>query len=560
MKKIIFKWSLLLIFPLLITGCSDFLEEEPLASSSKENYYRTPYQLQEALNGVYDLLQSNLYNNCEWIFGEACGDDVLGNDEYSANQIAELVNFRYNTSNTWILNRYTVNYRGINRANQVIANVNKVKLASNDYGNYTTVREILGQAKFLRAMFYFNLVKTYGGVPIRPETESINNLVIPRSTKEEVYAYIEKDLREAAIMLQSKYTDNNLGKAGRGSVVGLLMKVLMYQATPGVQSEKWEELVELGDYFVTGKTMTLGDILQFEEKYDEEWETLRKRLWFKPASISAATDPVETPATELGAIANQYGVEYTGIYGDALNYWEIFTQKGEFYRGSVFEVMFRESADGTTNDQNEGTGIIQDLYATRMWTSPTLFDVIKNDPRVSQVIARHGTSTPDGERVDAVENRYVCLKWYTPKRERPLYADDYAKNRRVMRYAEVLLMYAEGLNETGRGADALVQLNKVKNAANKITSSATLYTSGGYGYMRDQIWAERRLELCHEWDRFFDIVRQGRAAKIFRAFASESATTHKRGQYFVEGVNEIFPIPQTEVDLSNGVITQNPGY
>ena len=560
MKKRILKWSLLLIFPLLISGCSDFLTEEPLAASSKENYYRTPYQLQEALNSVYDMLQSNLYNNSEWIFGEACADDVIGNDESTANQIAELVNFRFNTSNNWILNRYTVNYRGINRANQLIANVNKVKLASNDYGNYTTVREILGQAKFLRAMFYFNLVKTYGGVPIRPETETIDNLIIPRSTKEQVYAYIEKDLREAAIMVQSKYTDGNLGKAGRGSVVGLLMKVMMYQATPGVPSQKWEDMVELGDYFVGGKAMTLGEILRFDENYEDDWESVRKRLWFKPAAISSATDPVESPSSVLGAIANQYGVEYTGIYGDALNYWEIFTQKGEFYRGSVFEVMFKESADGTTEDVNDGTGIFQDLYITRMWTSPTLFDVIKNDPRVSQVIVRGGTGTPDGERVEANDSRYVCLKWYTPKRERPLYSDDYARNRRVMRYPEILLMYAEALNETGRGADALVQLNKVKSAANKINSTATLYTSGGYGYMRDQIWGERRLELCHEWDRFFDIVRQGRAAKVFRAFASESATNHKRGQYFVEGVNEIFPIPQTEIDLSNGVVTQNPGY
>lgn len=560
MKKNIFKWSLLVFLPLLVTGCSDFLNEEPLAASTKENYYRTPYLLQEALNGAYDILQSNLYMNCEWIFGEACGDDIIGNDEGTANQIAELVNFRFNTSNNWILNRYTVNYRGINRANQVIANVNKVKLASTDYGNYSNVREILGQAKFLRAMFYFNLVKTYGGVPIRPETEDIKNLVIPRSTKEEVYAYIEKDLREAAIMLRPKYTDGNLGKAGRGSAVGLLMKVLMYQATPGVQSQKWEELTKLGDYFVTGKSMTLGEILKFEENYDEEWESLRKRLWFKPAAISASTDPVETPSSLLGDIANQFNVDYTGIYGDALNYWEIFTQKGEFYRGSVFEVMFRESADGTENDQNEGTGIFQDLYSTRMWVSPTLLDAIKNDPRVSQVIVRGGTSTPDGERVDTNDSRYLSLKWYTPKRERPLYSDDYAKNRRVMRYSEVLLMYAEALNECERGADALVQLNKVKNAANKITSSATLYTSGGYGYMRDQIWTERRLELCHEWDRFFDIVRQGRAARIFRAYASESGTNHKRGQHFIEGVNETFPIPQTEIDLSNGVITQNPGY
>lgn len=560
MKKEIFKLCIYVLLPVIAFGCSDFLNEDPLATSSKDNYYRTPYQLQEALNGVYDILQSDLYNNTEWIFGEACGDDVIGNDESSSNQIAELVNFRFNTSNTWILNRYTVNYRGINRANQVISNVSRVKLATEDYSNYTRVREILGQAKFLRALFYFNLVKTYGGVPIRPETEEIGQFVVPRSTKEEVYAYIEKDLREASMMVQSKYTDNNLGKAGRGAVLGLLMKVMLYQATPGVESEKWQEIVQLGDYFVKGTPMTLGEVLKFDENYTEDWESLRKRLWFKPADISTSNDPVETPNTELGAIANQYGIDYTGIYGDALNYWEIFTLKGEFYRGSVFEVMFRESADGTSGDQNEGTGIIQDIYVTRMWTSPTLYDVLKNDPRVAQVIARHATATPDGERVESIENRYVCLKWYTPKRERPLYGDDYAKNRRVLRYPDILLMYAEALNECGKGADALVQLNRVKTAANKITSSATLYTSGGYGLMRDQIWAERRLELCHEWDRFFDIVRQGRAAKIFKAFASESATTHRRGLYFVEGINEIFPIPQTEIDLSNGVVTQNPGY
>lgn len=560
MKKIVYNIYILLSIAVISSGCSDFLTEEPQGTSSKDNYFRTPYQLQESLNGVYDLLQSDQYNNCEWIFGEACGDDVIGNDESTANQIAELVNFRFRTSNTWILNRYSINYKGISRANDVIANIDRVQLASEEYSNYTNVREILGQAKFLRALFYFNLVKTYGGVPIRPETEEIDHLVIPRSTKEEVYAYIEKDLREAAIMLPSKFIDQNLGKAGRGSVLGLLMKVLMYQATPGEMSDKWEEMVQIGDFLVSGKPLSMSEVLQFDELYTEDWESLRTRLWFKPAAISTSNDPVETPDQQLSNISNQYSVDYVGIYGDALAYWEIFSQKGEFFRGSVFEVVFRESADGTGGDLNEGTGVFQDIYQNRMWSSPTLFDAIKNDPRVGQVIARHGTSTPDGERVNTVENRYNSLKWYTAKRERPLYGDDYAKNRRVIRYADVVLMYAEALNETGRGADALVQLNKVKTAANRITSTATLYTSGGYGVMRDQIWTERRLELCHEWDRFFDIVRQGRAAKIFRAYASESATDHRRGQYFVEGVNEIFPIPQTEIDLSNGVVTQNPGY
>jgi hypothetical protein len=133
-------------------------------------------------------------------------------------------------------------------------------LAAEDINNYVTVRYILGQAKFLRALFYFNLVKTYGGVPIRPEEENVNNLSVPRSSREEVYAYIEKDLREAAIMLPSKFTDANAGKAGCGACIALLMKVLGYEATPGVSSDKWEEIVKLGQYFIEGSTLTYKDI------------------------------------------------------------------------------------------------------------------------------------------------------------------------------------------------------------------------------------------------------------------------------------------------------------
>ena len=98
-----------------------------------------------------------------------------------------------------------------------------------------------------------------------------------------------------------------------------------------------------------------------------------------------------------------------------------------------------------------------------------------------------------------------------------------------MRYAEVVLTYAEALNECGEGARALVELNK-----------------------------ERRIELCYEWDRFFDLVRQKRAATVIREYGFLRA--NKRGYYFREGVNEVFPIPQNEIDISNGVVEQNSGY
>ena len=279
----------------LFASCSDFLDKEVQGNTTSEEYYDTRYKLQSALDAVYDVLQSDDLNDSDWRFGDATADDVKGSDEGTSSQMGQLVNFRFNTSNTLILDRWEVYYRGIHRANEVIANAHKVRLTTNQYSEYQEIREILGQAKFLRAYFYFNLVRTFGGVPIRPEVEDVENLVVPRSSKEECYAYIEKDLREAAIMLPARFNGEECGKAGCGAVVALLMKVLMYEATPGIQSEKWEEMVKLGQYFIEGATMTYSDILKYDGSQGEDWETLRKRLWFKPQELNSATDPYETP-------------------------------------------------------------------------------------------------------------------------------------------------------------------------------------------------------------------------------------------------------------------------
>jgi hypothetical protein len=542
-----------------LTGCSDFLDKEILGNSTDENFYDTQYKLQAALNASYDVLQMDLFNECEWRFGEATADDVWGGDEGLASQMGQLVNFRFTTSNEWILNRYQVNYKGIHRANQVIANAHRVQLSVGDYASYRAVREILGQAKFLRALYYFNLVKTYGGVPIRPETETVDNLVIPRSTAAEVYAYIEKDLREAAIMLPARYMGNDAGKAGEGAAVALLMKALMYQAVPGEKSDKWQEIVRLGEFFTEGKTLTFSEILKYDATA-ENWETLRKRLWFKPQELNTPTDPYETPKTALPALNNAYTLEYKDYYGQSITYVEQFFQAGEYCRGSVFEVVFKESADGSGGDTNEGSSNFDNHYSSspQIWTTADIVQqVFSSDPRRAYVIT-HQQYAPDGELCQSGPGRYLSLKWYTPLKDRPQYGGDNGKNRRLIRYADVILIYAETLNESGLGARALEQLNRCKTQANLINGSADLYLGGGYGQLRDQIWKERRAEFCFEWDRFFDLVRQRRAAQVIKTYGASRA--NKRGYYFREGVNELFPIPQSEIDISNGVVEQNPGY
>jgi hypothetical protein len=544
-----------------LTGCNDFLEQDVQGNNIDKNFYDTRYKLQASLNAAYDILQSDAIQDTDWRFGEALGDHVIGTDEGLSSHMGQLVHFRFNTSNSFIRNRWEIYYKAIHRVNQVIANIDRAQVSTNDYSAYREIREILGQAKFLRAYFYFNLARTFGGVPIRPEVETVDNLVIPRSSREETYAYIEKDLREAAIMLPNRYTSNNSGKASAGAATALLMKVLMYQATPGTMSDKWQEMVKLGDYFVKGSPLTLKEMLHYPENYgDMDWETLRKSLWFKPQELNAETDPYESPESQCPVLLNAYSLKYVDAYGNSLTYDQQFYLQGEFCQGSIFEIVFKESGDGTSGDVNEGGYIFDTLFSA---SSPiySISDIITKlygtDVRRNFTIGHH-EYTPDMENTEIGSGHILSLKWYTPIKDRPVYGGDNGKNRRILRFADVVLMYAEALNECGNGGAALEQLNSNKRVVNEINNGTSLYIGGGYGYLRDQIWKEREIEFAFEWERFFDIVRQGRAKSVLQSFSQ--TRSNQRGVYFREGINEIFPIPQMEIDVSNGVVTQNPGY
>lgn len=543
-----------------LAGCSDFLDKEVEGYSTDKNFYDTQYKMQSALDAAYDVLQTDQLNNSDWRFGEACGDDVIGGDESLSSEMGQLVNFRFNNSNSWILKRWQIYYKGVHRANQVIYNIDRVHLSTDQYTAYQGIRQIYGQAKFLRAYYYFNLVRTFGGVPIRPESESVEKLVIPRSSLKECYDYIEKDLREAAVMLPAVYPAGEQGKATKGAAVALLMKVLMYESTPGKQSETWQEMKQLGDYMVGGKTMTYGQMLKYDGK--EDWESLRKRLWFKPKELNSTSDPYETADTQLEAINNVYSLEYKDYYGSPLHngdknsYLFQFYKDGEFCKGSVFEIVFKESADGSSGDTNEGAGI--DIYGggSVYINNALLAEIFGSDIRKSFCIG-HKTTTFDGQTWMGGEGKYVSLKWYTPKKDSPQYDGDNGRNRRILRYVDVVLMYAEALNECGERENALTQLNRCKAQVNTLNNGTSLYVAGGYGFIRDQIWKERRIELAFEWERFFDIVRQGRAYELMHEYSEMSSV--QRGISFEEK-NNVFPIPQTEIDVSNNVVKQNPGY
>lgn len=229
---------------LSLNSCSDYFEPELKGQVPEDVFFENLNNLRYTLNTAYSLLETEKYQRSELLFGEAMSDNCWNAQDVTSGDVYELLNFQFNTENQYILERYQINYQGINTVNQIIRSIPHVKYRT-DGVSQKEIREVYGQAKVLRALFYFNLVKTFGGVSIQPETQELGSLIVKRSTLEETYAYIEKDLREAILLLRKqRYQLGEAGQISAGGALGLLMKVLMYQASPGI---------ELPDIDKTGK-------------------------------------------------------------------------------------------------------------------------------------------------------------------------------------------------------------------------------------------------------------------------------------------------------------------
>lgn len=570
------------IFLILIgfLGCQNFLDIKPTGNVEAEEFYQTLNDLQLGLNATYNILATDMFQKSEWLFGEGCGDDVLRTASLSpSSEEGLLIHFNFTPRNSWIRNRWEINYQGIFRANWVISKA--LELPSdqiNILDEQAFLPIIVGQAKFLRALFYFNLVKTYGGVPIKPERININgnqdNTVQPRSTVEEVYQYIERDLREALIAVDDRYDQDNFqeGKADKGAVAALLMKVLAYQARSSVKDPKWQEVREMGEYLVDRRRLTYREILRYETLYDNEknpetWSDIKERLGLRFAGGT-------TDEEQLANLA-----ENSRVYSLNFPYELMWIDQGEFHPGSIFEVGHFELREtnysvGTAWDNNLGRG------STAGWLQPGVYFRNKalSDPRAAFVFATGSQTNLDyvcnqegvisGAQPDPFKS--YCIKWYQPSCQRPTSGSaNSGRNFRMMRYGEVKLFFAEALNELGDRQTAINQIRDLWERANRIgarfndgrfrnTDNLRLDT---YENIRDLIWEERRLELAFEFDRFWDIVRQGKAAKFMAFYNSDAAAFGSLwSKNFTPGINEIFPIPQDEIDLSNGIVLQNPGY
>jgi starch-binding outer membrane protein, SusD/RagB family len=467
---------------------------------TQDSTFIDPQNAEKFVNACYNQLLQWQESTFSWIgMSSITSDDAdkgsdpgdLGTDK------DQMDNLTYTPTSLSVDEVWVGNYNGVTRCNQAIENVPKYNIDGN------LKNRLIGEAHFLRAFYYFNLVRCYGDVPLVDKVIDANNpsdleKAITRAPKASVYALIESDLNFAKGILPTRdqYEAKDLGRATKGAAIGLLAKVNLYE-------KKWQDVQDLTDQIIGGSV---------------------------------------------------------GSYALAADYATIWREAGENSQESLFEIQGRGLTPNagiqgySTTQSPRGTVKYPDnTPALTGWGFNTPSQDLENayepgDVRKAATIMHKGDTLWDGAVIqNAVSNPRYNYKAYVSKKLESFNGQDWESNKnvRILRMGEIYLLNAEAANELGNTSKAQASLNAVRHRAGLGDTPAANQAD-----LRNAIWKERRVELAMEHDRFFDLIRQGRAGDVMRA----------QGKNFVDGKNELFPIPQPEIDASQGKYTQNPGY
>lgn len=499
MKKLNYIPFVLIGSLVIYAACGkSFLDIPPQGRVTEDEIRTNPTASIDLVNGVYNVM---------WLGG--FGPDVHGLQFITLTSISsddadkgstpqdyepalQIDNFTFTATNPIVQNYWTGLYQAIARCNQAL---DKLPLSPLEAAEKN---RLIGEVRFLRGYFYFNLVRTYGGVPkldrVPTPDEANSDEFQTRATADVIYELIISDLQFAVDNVPLKGA-TQVGRVTKGAAQMLLGKVYMYR-------KNWQKAFELSQAVVNSG---LYDTLS---AYADIWRAKGANSIESIFEVQTGTNAACNAAIEL--YANSQGIR---------------ARKGWSDFGFGFNNPSADLAAAyEPGDKRKDATII--------------------------TILPNGTVLWDGFRVpsrDSVENDRYSYKAYHSRTQEPYCGspDRTPKNLRILRYGELLLQYAEAANEAGNGGEALAKLNIVRKRAGLPPA-----VSGGQADLRQKIWKERRVELAMEHDRFWDLVRTGRAGAVMRA----------HGKAFMDNKNELFPIPQEQIVLSNNRLKQNPGY
>lgn len=485
-----------------VTGaCSDLLEENSFSNQNVNDFYASTGQAELALNGVYSTLWDYLYKDgYHVILGDVPSEIVMASINRS-----EFDLFSWTHSSSHLNSYWIAAYSGINRANTLMDLIQQSDIPAADQA------KIVGQAKFLRGLFYFGLVKLFGGVPLHTTaTLAVSDVAKERSPADEVYAFIEQDLTEAIATLGAySATDHEAGRATSGAARALLAKVYLQQRKWEQAANQAKEVIDLGVYGL------LNDY---------------SLLW----------DPAHRNNAEQIFSVQNGGADNLPTSSDQ-NY-RFFTVPRVTYQGRQIE--FSLTGGGSRIE------IEADYYA--------------NDPQTYRQYHAYRNTMPyyyelgSMVRVDDTVplDRVYLVKFFHPNPATKELRS--SVNTSVVRYADILLTFAEATNEwVGPTAEAVEAVNLVRRRARAVGTPheqpESVYPdiagSVSQAALRELILEERGREFMGEGERRNDLNRHD---LLIERAETQLGITVKPGY-------ELYPIPDIQRSL-NPLLTQNPGY
>lgn len=494
MKRIIIIFAVLVI-AFLNTRCS-FLDEKPIDRLVTNNFYSNQKDAQAAVDAAYQELYS-IYQRCMYMLCDLSCDGMKNGLGMPNTFLQDLEFLRHTSENTFVRSMWQYNYEGIMKANSAINNIPSITMDENLQKRY------IGEAEFLRALYYFNLVRFFGDVPLVTHLESINDALGPRVSKTEVYAQIISDLTDAENVLPypSGYTSTDLGRATKGAAKILLGKVYLTMGDYAKAQAKLAEVVE------NESTYGYGLHSNYSDNWNINTETGKEAVFY----IEYKSDPL--PHNQEMALA---GPKYSlsGAIG--------------------------------ISSLNEADIPTMELYNSYK----------ENDTRKALNLRNHFTNPVTGKEVT------TSIPLFGKYWQEGIKAIGYCEvNMHIIRYADALLMYAEALNEQGESSKAHQVLNRVRERA--FGDSSENYSGLSKEDFRKAILNERYLEFPIEGHRWFDLVRMGVFVERMKAHSSyESSVAEKNKTDIATNIKDymtLMPIPQRELDL-NPELTQNPGW
>jgi len=480
------KYIALVLFPVLLACSDDFVNVDSFDQDS-ESFFNSPEDYQSALIAAYDLLQATYINV---MLGEIASNNTLAGGESATDVpgIQEIDDMIHTPVNQQLRDIWSWMYAGINRANFILEFKDNIDFAEKEV--------ILAEARFLRAYYYFELIKWFGDVPfaLDQRIQFGDQYIVDRTPKAEIYAQLEVDLAQGAQVLPTVAAE--AGRVTKGAALALLGKIHLYQGEFEAAATALEEVINSGAYDLVGDYSIL-----FENDNENTMESVFEVQY---------TDEEGAGFGCLQCSEGNIAVGFNGIR----NY-----SGPVFESGFSFNVPTAEAYQAFEPQDLRRDVAILDIEAWANANTDVSYDVGFEHTGYynRKYLARQGDlNTPDANLTNP-------------------------NNYRSIRFADVLLMAAEALNR-GQISDtrAQVYLNRVRGRAG-LTSVAETGQA-----LTEVIYQERRLELMGEGHHFFDLVRTQRAASEITGF--------------VTGKHELFPIPNIEIELAGNRWSQNPGY